>query len=75
MVTSDTSSASLAVADRSSTASSIGQAWWSTHRARRSRAGTLSLKAPFASKPGAPARWDQDVNWSRRLIDQVVQEA
>src|SRR5687767_9012658 len=52
-----------------------GQAWWSTDGARRSRARTLSTEAPFASDPSAPAHRDQDVNWSRRLIDQVVQEA
>jgi hypothetical protein len=45
------------------------------HRARRSRAGTLSLKAPFASKPGASAGGNQDVNRSGLVLNQTVQEA
>jgi len=51
------------------------QARWSTYRAPRSRSRTLSAEAPFASHPSAPSRRNQDVYWSRRLIDQVVQES
>lgn len=45
------------------------------YRARRSRAGTLSLIAPFASKPGASAGRNQDVNRSGLVLNQAVQEA
>jgi hypothetical protein len=51
------------------------QTRWSTEGTRRSRTWTLSAEAPFATNPSTPTHWNQDVNWSRRLIDQVVQEA